>query len=83
MSGLFSKPKHLNQNNMQHLIVDKEDAIDHINNLFPIGQSIEWDEIWLNEIQSFGIENLPKELLARMVRLMIEDQGDSVIIDLE
>ena len=33
-------------------IKDKDDAISHINNLFPIGQDPEWDRVWLETILS-------------------------------
>lgn len=65
---------------MTHIIKDKQDALSHIKELFPIGQSDEWDNIWLSEIRDFGIENLPEELLKRMAQLMLENEGELVLL---
>lgn len=66
---------------MEHIIKDKRDALGHINALYPIGQTNGWDNIWLAEIRDFGIENLPVELLKRMAKLMLENEGELVRIE--
>jgi hypothetical protein len=65
---------------MAKIIVDRHDALRHINELYPIGQSDGWDNTWLAEIKDFGIENLPEELLKRMAKIMLENEGEEVII---
>ncbi len=64
-------------------IKDKDDAISHINNLFPIGQDPEWDRVWLETIHDFGVQNLPTALLAIMAQKMAVAQGSVCIINLQ
>lgn len=62
------------------ILADKHDALRHINELYPPGQSDGWDNTWIAEIKDFGIENLPEELLKRMAKLMLENEGEEVMI---
>ena len=62
------------------IISNKADALRHIEQLYPPGQTDGWDNTWIAEIKDFGIENLPEELLKRMAKLMLENEGEEVII---
>jgi hypothetical protein len=64
-------------------ISNKEDAIEHIKNLYPIGQTNEWDLIWLDTIEEYGYENLPTKLLAIMAKKMLDYEGEDSVVELE
>jgi hypothetical protein len=56
-------------------VTDKQDALGHIDSLYPIGQSDEWDRIWLDEIDRYGIDNLPEDLLIKIAQRMVDAES--------
>lgn len=65
---------------MSVIIQDKKDAIQHINALFPIGQTADSDQVWLEIIQQYGVQHLPAPLLERIALGLLDHHGESVDI---
>ncbi len=63
-------------------ISGKQDCLDHIQSLYggPNETGI-GDQIWLEAIADFGIENLPYDLLKKVAAKMLNEEGEEVIFE--